>query len=108
MENYYSPEINPVGQKHVESWLTANGYFDIAKEQIQFNDYGFSAKGNLESILVQTRTFLHPQRTFKLSDFEINSLSARAAKLGLVAYVAYITVDDENNIAGDIIWERLS
>ena len=108
MENYYLPQINTAGQIHVEKWLTVNGYSDIASEQLQLNEYGFIARGRVESILVQTRTFLHPQRTFKLSDFEINALSAKAVKLGLVAYAAYVTIDEEDNLAGDIIWERLS
>ncbi len=108
MENYYLPDINPVGQKHVESWLSANGYSDITTEQLQLNEYGFIARGSVEGILVQIRTFLHPQRTFRLSDFEINALSIKAVKLGLVAYAAYVTIDEENNLAGDITWERLS
>jgi hypothetical protein len=108
VENYYLPEINIIGRKHIETWLTENGYFDIKKEMLQLNDYGFTAKGKIEGILVQIRTFLHPQRPFKLSDFEINALSAKAFKMGLVAYAAYVIVDDKNNLAEDILWERLS
>lgn len=108
MENYYLPEINPVGRKHVEVWLSENGYFDIRKEQLQSNDYGFTAKGKIEGVIVQIRTFRHPQRPYKLSDFEVAALTAKAHKLRLVAYAAYVTVDAENNLAGDILWERLS
>lgn len=108
MENYYLPEIYPIGQKHVESWLNINGYFDISKELIQPNDYGFVAKGSNECLLVQIRTFLHPQRPFKLSDFEMVALAGKADKLGLVAYVAYVIVNAENNLSREIIWERLS
>ena len=108
MENYYLPEINVIGCKHIEEWLIENRYFDIKKELLQSNDYGFTAKGKIEGIFVQIRTFLHPQRPFKLSDFELNALSAKAVKLGLVAYAAYVIVDEEDNLAADIIWERLS
>lgn len=108
MENYYLPEINPIGRKHVETWLSENGYFDVKKELLQSNDHGFTAKGKIEGILVQIRTFLHPQRPFKLSDFEINALAAKAVKLGLVAYAAYVIVDEQNNLAADILWDRLS
>jgi hypothetical protein len=108
MENYYLPEFNAIGLKHVESWLSENGYSHIAKELLQANDYGFTAKGSIESLIVQIRTFLHPQRHLKLSDFEIDFLTAKAAKLGLIAYAAYVIVDGENNLAGEIIWERLS
>ncbi len=108
MENYYLPEINVIGFNHVEKWLIENGYFNINKALLQSNDYGFTAKGKIEGILVQIRTFLHPQRPFKLSDFEINALAAKAVKLGLVAYAAYVIVDEEDNLASDILWERLS
>jgi len=108
MENYYLPEISPVGRKHVETWLCENGYFDIRQELLQANDYGFIAKGKIEGIIVQIRTFLLPQRPFKLSDFEINALASKAVKQGLVAYVAYVTVDGQNDLAADIMWERLS
>jgi hypothetical protein len=108
MENYYLPEINPIGQKYVENWLAENGYFGISRELLQSNEYGFSAKGKNESLLIQVRTFLHPQRPFKLSDFEIATLTGKALKLGLVAYAAYVTIDEENYLTGDIIWERLS
>ncbi len=108
MENYYLPEINNIGRKHVEDWLNENGYFDINNELLQSNDYGFAAKGKIEGILVQIRTFLHPQRPFKLSDFEINALCVKALKLCLVAYAAYVIIDGENNLAADILWERLS
>lgn len=108
MENYYLPEMNVIGLKHVENWLKENGYFDINKKLLQSNDFGFIAKGKIENICVQIRTFLYPQRPFKLSDFEINALSVKAVKLGLVAYAAYVIVDEKDNLAADIIWVRLS
>lgn len=107
MENYYLPEINQIGLKHVETWLTENGYYDISKALLQSNDYGFTAKGKLEGILVQIRTFLYPQRPYKLSDFEINALAAKAAKQGMVAYAAYVIINEKHNLAEDIVWERL-
>ncbi len=108
MENYYLPELNSIGQEHVERWLTDNGYFDVRKELLQANDYGYSAKGKIENVLIQIRTFLHPQRPFKLSDLEIEIFTAKADKQGMVAYSAYVAVDDKNALVGEIIWDRLS
>jgi hypothetical protein len=108
MENYYLPEINHIGLKHVETWLSENGYFDIHKELLQINDYGFIAKGKIEGILVQVRTFRHPQGHFKLSDFEIKALTIKAIKYKAVAYAAYAIIDDDNNLVNEIIWDRLS
>ncbi len=108
MENYYLPQINGIGQEHVENWLRKNNYTNISKQSLPHNEHGFSARGTTEGVLVQVRTFLHPQRPFKLSDYEIRVLTAKALKLGLVAYAAYVIVDDNNELAGDIIWERHS
>lgn len=108
MENYYLPGLHATGQKHVEDWLKKNSYTDIRKEPLQVKEDGFIARGKQESLLVQVRTFLHPQRPFRLNDFEHKTLISKASKLGLVAYAAYVTVDDADGLAGDIIWERLS
>ncbi|MFM6924506.1 MAG: hypothetical protein ACKOU7_03320 [Ferruginibacter sp.] len=108
MENYYLPEIDSVGRKHVETWLSENGYIDIKQVLFNSKDSGFIAKGKIEGVIVRIRTFLYPQRPFKLSVFELNTLMVKAHKLKLVAYAAYVTVDSENNLAGEIMWERLS
>lgn len=108
MENYYQPEIYLIGQKHVENWLAENGYFEIRKEMLQANDYGFFAKGRIENVLIRIRTFLYPQSIFKLSDFEIEILTDKALKMGMVAYAAYLTIDETNALVGEINWERLT
>lgn len=108
MENFYLPEINQRGHKHVENWLNENGYSDICEEMLKPNVYGYFAKGRIENVIIQITTFLHPQRPFKLSDLEIEILTAKAVKLGTVAYAAYVTVDDKNALVGEIIWDRLS
>ncbi len=108
MENYYLPEINLTGQKHVENWLAQNGYFEIRKEMLQANNYGLFAKGRIENVIIQIRSFLYPQLPFKLTDFEIQILSDKASKIGMVAYAAYVTIDEANALVGEIIWERLS
>ena len=108
MDDYYLPEINAIGLIHVEKWLVENGYFDVTKKLLQSNDYGFIAKSNVEGIIVQIRTFLHPRKPFKLSEFEIKALAIKAEKLSLVAYAAYVIIDEKDELASDILWERLT
>lgn len=108
MGNNCLPGLIPIGQNHVQNWLTENGYSDVSKELLQPNDYGFSAKGKRESLLVQVRTFLHPQLPLLLTNSETDFLVKKAASLGLIAYAAYPVVDDENNLVGEIYWDRLS
>jgi len=107
MTNSGSPEINLAGEKKVEQWLNDNGYTNVLIEKLHSTEHGIKATGTLENILVQVRTFLHPHRPFKLSDFEIDLLTRRAVKMGSVAYVAYVILDDKGDLVEDINWERL-
>ena len=102
------PEIKLAGEKHVVTWLTENGYADVLIETLKSDEYALNASGKIENILVQVRTFIHPHRPFKLSNYEVDLISRRAAKLKLVAYAAYVILNTDGNLNEDIIWERLS
>lgn len=108
MTNPDLPEINFAGEKKVEQWLAENGYTNISKELLSATEFGLKAKGSIEDILVQVKTFLHPHRPFKLSDYQIDLLTRRAAKLNMVAYAAYVVVDAHAELLEEIKWERLS
>ncbi|MEP7254625.1 MAG: hypothetical protein ABI666_02560 [Ferruginibacter sp.] len=108
MANTDLTEIQLNGEKQVELWLSSNGYNPISKETLQPGESGLKAMGSVENILIQVRTFLHPHRPFKLSEFEVDRLTRRAAKLKLVAYAAYIVLNEKNELAEDITWERLT
>ena len=101
-------EIQLTGEKQVELWLANNGYTHISKEPLQPGELGLRASGSIENILVQVKAFLHPHRPFKLSDFEVDRLTRRASKLKLIAYAAYVVLDDKNSLVEEINWERLS
>ncbi len=102
------PPMKETGEKLVEKWLTENGYTNVQKETLLLNEQVLKACGTGENILVQIRTFLHPNRVFKISDYEIDILTRRAVKLNLVAYVAYVVLYSSGNLAEEIHWERLS
>lgn len=108
MGNNCLPDLASVGQKYVEDWLKENDYADISKELLQSNDHGFIAKGKRESLLVQVRTFLHPEQPLILNDLETGNLTDKAAGLELIAYAAYVVVDSQNKLVGEIYWDRLS
>lgn len=101
------PEIKLAGEKHVEQWLTENGYTNIIKEDLRIHEPVFSANGSLEKILVRVNTFVHPNRPFKISDFEADVLTRRAVKLQVTAYAAYVVIDANNDLFEDIRWDRL-
>ena len=108
MLNTEIEEINNAGEKFVENWLSGNDYTNLAKENLQINESVITGKGRIETVMIQVKTFVHPQRPFKLSEYDIDKITRRAAKLKCIAYVAYVIIDDNKNLVGEINWERLS
>jgi len=107
MVNSDLPEIKQTGEKLVEKWLNENNYTNIQKEPLLLNEHCLTASGTVENILVLIRTFLHPNRPFKISDYEADILMRRAARLNLIAYAAYVIIDNQGNLSEEINWERL-
>ncbi|HMK05148.1 MAG TPA: hypothetical protein VK489_13180 [Ferruginibacter sp.] len=101
-------EIELAGENHVELWLARNGYTNIEKEILPSKETEIKATGTVENILVQMRTFLEPHRPFKLSEYAIDKFTRRAVNLSRVAYIAYIVIDNNKDLVGEINWERLS
>ena len=102
------PQINLIGEKYVEEWLTENGYSNILKVPMQANENGLVATGRIDNILVLVRSFLHPNSPYRISEYEMDLLTRRATKLKLVAYAAYAVLDDNGKLTQEITWERLS
>jgi len=107
MGNLSSTEIELTGESHVESWLAENGYSNVTKEILFPKETEIRASGNLGNIIVQVRTFVHPNRPFKLSEYETHKIMLRASRHKNTAYAAYVVIDETKNLVGDIIWERL-
>lgn len=107
MPDFDLPEAKLAGEKHVELWLTENGYTNIVKEELRLNEKMLLAKGNIEHILVHVITCIHPNRPYKLSEFEADVVTRRAAKLQVTAYAAYVVIDTNNDLFEDIRWDRL-
>lgn len=107
MNNPDLPEISRIGEKHVENWLIENGYADFKTDKLRTNVHALQATGNMQSVLVLVRTVLHPHRPLKFSDYEIDFLKRRAAEKKLVAYAAYVAINENQDLAGEINWERL-
>ena len=108
MGNLTSQELEQTGETLVESWLTENGYSNITRETLFPSEREIRATGSLGNIIIQVRTFLHPGRPFKLSEYESHKIMLRASREKNTAYAAYVVVDEGKNLVGDIIWERLS
>ncbi|WP_462221989.1 hypothetical protein [Ferruginibacter sp.] len=101
-------EILDEGLKHLESWLLENGYSDIVIDKFGTDVADIHAKGLTENIIVEVKTALYPDEKTASSRTYKFALKELATKLEKIAYVAYLVIDKDKNLIGEIIWERLN
>ena len=101
-------EITMAGVQHLENWLTENGYSSSAPEIWQTGTADIKADSKQENILIQVKTVLHPNDYVLLNGTDRFALKDMAERLGRTAYVAYLAIDDDRNLVGEIVWQRLT
>ena len=100
-------EIDLAGQSHLEKWLQNNNFKKLKTYNAEGQFPEIEADGNMENILVGVKTIIAPEPADHLNDADKARLLKKAARLDRVAYVAYVTIDVEKQLAGEIIWEKL-
>ena len=95
------------GEKHVENWLSRKGYTNIAKYIEADGPTAIEANGNVENILVLVKTIDSPNNPDQVTNLEVATIKARAEHLLRKAYVAYVVVDEDKKLIGEIMWERI-
>jgi len=108
MQTSKPSEIAQAGEKLVEEWLSENGFINVVNNGGENGNEAIEANGSIENILVHVRTHVQPFRPTRVIEEERNKIKATAENLGRKAYVAYVVIDNEKNIVGEIGWERLS
>ncbi|WP_462255344.1 hypothetical protein [Ferruginibacter sp.] len=101
-------EISDEGLKHLENWLIENGYSNIVIDKFKADVADIHAKGSIENIIVEVKTVLHPDEKTVLSRTDKFALKELANRLEKIAYVAYVVIDKDKNLIGEIVWERLN
>ena len=100
-------ETTTMGAKHLENWLNQNGYTDVEIDSSQQDSVDIKATGTVEHILVQVRTVQLPGQHQPISGTDKFALKEIAERSKRVPYSAFITIDENKNIVGEIIWERV-
>ena len=108
MQHLELTETITAGIEHLKSWLTKNGYSDIVVDFWQAGSADISADGNPGNILVQVKAAKQSEAKVFLNGTDKFALKETAAKLQRTPYIAYITIDENKDLAGEIIWERLA
>lgn len=107
MTRFDLPEINLIGDKIVEDWLTENGYAGITRENLYMDKLCYLASSKSQQVIILVKTYLHPNRPAKSSEFEMDLLKRRAEVFNRVPYVAQVIVDINGEQVEEINWERL-
>jgi hypothetical protein len=108
MQTLKPNEIAQTSEKLVEEWLSENGFINVLNNAGENGSRAIEANGSIENILVHVRSHIQPFKPVKINDEERNKMKGTAEGLGRKAYVAYVVIDADKNIVGDIGWERLS
>ncbi len=108
MEELKIKEIKIAAIGYLENWLKEHGYTDIIINEWHPGSVDILANGIKENIVVHLKTVLQPDEQIVLNGTDKFALIDLALRLDRKAYVAYLSIDEENNIIGQINWERLS
>ena len=104
MSNSETSNMTTAGEEHVEKWLSGNGYSSIIKDT---EAPCLEANGTLENILVMVKTAVAPNLPVEMTLSQKNAIRTRAEQLDRKAYVAYVVIDADEDLVGEIMWERI-
>ena len=107
MSNSETSNITTAGEGHVEKWLSGNGYNSIIKDIAGPGPEAIEANGTIENILVIVKTAVTPNQPVEITRAQKNAIKTRAEQSDRKAYVAYVIIDANKDIVGEIIWERI-
>ena len=108
MASLKTAEIMKEGAKHVEDWLNKNEYTSVKKDAWQTGSVDIQADSLGKNIFIQVYTVLHPNTQAILKGTDKFAVKDLAERLDRVPYIAYLVIDENKNLVGEIDWERLS
>ena len=100
-------EMVQSGIKHIENWLLQNGYTLTGVEAWQHGSADIKADGPGANIFIQAQTVAHPGTPALLSGTDKFAVKDIAQRQERVPYIAYLVIDHDKNLVGDILWERI-
>ena len=106
--NNTTPETMLAGEKYLENWLSENGYSNIVKNTEPGRPPVIEANGSLENIFITIKIVLSPNKPLKLKNEEIMGIKTIENAISRKPYIAYIVIDEANQLVGEIMWERIS
>lgn len=108
MASLESGDIGKAGEMIVENWLRTHNWRNIIRNTQQPGGTDIQADGGTSgNILVQVKTALTPNQPSEISELEKSAITSRATRLNRIAYSAYVVIDSNKNLIGEIRWRKL-
>lgn len=102
-------ETAEIGERHVEQWLTAQGWRCHAGAQRHGAAMDIEAHGQGDdgAMLVHVLCHLSSAQAPELSQMEQDSVCARAILLEAEPWLAEVCIDRSGDLVGEIQWRKL-
>ena len=99
-------DIAEYGERHVEKWLTENGY-RCSRQTQRHGTKELEARSADTTMLIHVNATLEPQPAPDLSHAEHDSVCARAMMLGFDPWLVRLQVDRHGDLFGEMMWTKL-
>lgn len=99
-------DIADYGERHVEKWLTEQGYH-CHRQPNRHGNKDLEACGGENNMLIHVGASLEPKPAPELTHTEHDSICSRAMMLGFDPWLAQLQVDRNGDLYGDITWTKL-
>lgn len=101
-------EIYKIGEKHIIDALNADNFTNVKIEAGDDTFNYITADGVMMNILLRVHTALSPSAYQQFSDHEKAKIISYAMLQNRIAYEAFVVINDDSTIEGEINWHKLS
>jgi len=101
-------EINFIGEKHVIDALLADNFTNVKVDAADDEFNYITADGVTITILLRIRTVLAPAAYGEFNDQEKAKIISNAILQNRIPYAAYVVINADNSLNGEISWYKLS
>lgn len=101
-------DIAEYGERHVEKWLSENGYRCYKQPQRHgVKDLEARGSDNTTNMLVHVSASLEPKPPPALSHVDHDRVCSRAMTLEFEPWLAQVQIDRNGDLFSDIVWTPL-
>lgn len=109
MANLEPADIGHAGEKHVENWCISKGFRNVIRNTWQPGGVDIQADGGTNNnIIIQVKSAISPNQPIAITDQEKAAIIARGKKLSRIPYGAYVTMDANTKLIGEISFVKFA